>query len=272
MKRTTTKKLALAGWLLAGCTAQALAGQEVTVGRVDVQLPGEGWQVHSVEDKGNPISGDGHTHQQSAAYKVMVRRGPDQVLDAIVMVRASASGIGRFSGLMFSNIACDGASNMYAEGDKPGVTARSYRCLKVVASQPVPSASALPEDVREIVSTLGWRLPPTMFVVSATQYATTGSFAVVVAYLRPLATTPPDKAPNIPEALPSGVTAASVQWGRQLQEAVTDAVYSIRGKLAFPDMPFAEGGNGFPAKPAGAETQNPASPARVPASSMADRG
>ncbi len=260
----------LAGWVLVGLGAQAWAAQEVSVGRVDVKLPGEGWQVHSVEDKGNSISGEGHTHQQSAEYKVIVRRGAAQMLDAIVMVRASASGIGRFSGLMFSNIACDGASGMYAEGDKPGVAARSFRCLRVLAPQPRTSPSDLPDEVRELMSKLGWRLPPSMFVVSATQYGTTGSFAVVVAYLRPLATTPVDKAQSVPEALPSGVTAASVQWGRRLQEAVTDSVYSIRGKLAFPDMPFADVAN-EPSLPGGG-LKPPAPPVRAPAPPLSNQG
>lgn len=270
MKRTMSK-IALTGWVLAGCGAHALAAQEVPVGRIDVRLPGDGWEVHSVEDQGNTISGEGHTHEQATAYKVIVRRGPDQLLDAVLMVRANASGIGRFSGLMFSDAQCGGPAAVYAEGDKPGLAARSFRCLKVVAPRTSIALSDFPDEVRSVLSKLGWRLPHTMFVVSAAQYATTGSFAVVGAYLRPLARTPAtDRAQDIPETLPFGVTATNVQWARQLQEAVSDSVYSIRGKLAVPELKFADEAKEptfLPAKP-----NSPASPARAPAPPFSEQG
>lgn len=270
MKKAISK-ITLAGWVLAGCSAHALAAQEVPVGRMDVRLPGDGWQGHSMEDQKNTISGDGHTHQQATDYKVIVHRGPDQLLDAVLMVRANASGIGRFSGLMFSDAQCGGPTGVYAEGDKPRPAARSFRCLQVLAPKTSIALSDFPDDVRGVLSKLGWRLPPTMFVVSAVQYATTGSFAVVVAYLRPLARTPAtDNAQDIPEALPYGVTATNVQWARQLQEAVSDGVYSIRGTLAVPELNFADEAKeptSLPAKP-----NPPASPARAPAPPLSDQG
>lgn len=142
---------------------------------------------------------------------------------------------------MFSDAQCAGSTGVFAEGDKPGPAARSFRCLKVVAPARSSALTDFPEDVASVLSKLGVRLPPRMFVVSAVQYATTGAFGIVVAYLRPLASaTPTDKAQDVPDALPLGVTATSVQWGRQLQEAVKDSVYSIRGKLAVPELTFVD--------------------------------
>lgn len=262
---------ALAAGMLAGSCGQALAGQEVAVGRLGLRLPGDGWQVHSMDERGNTISGDGHSHQQSADYKVIVHRGADQRLDAVLLVRANASGIGRFSGLMFSDAKCGGSAGIYAEGDKPGPAARSYRCLQVVPPQMDFALTDFPEDVRGVLSKQGWKLPPTMFVVSAVQYATTGAFAVVVAYLRPLASTPAaDDAKGIPETLPFGVTATSVQWGRQLQEAVSDSVYSIRGKLALPDLQFADETKEPQSSPVAPPP--PAVPARAPSPPSSEQG
>jgi hypothetical protein len=264
-------KIALAGCVLAVCGAQALAGQEVPVGRVDVRLPGDGWEVHLVDAQKNTLSGYGHTHQQAIEYKVLVRRGPGQLLDAILLVRANASGIGRFNGVSYSGAGCEGPAGAYAEGDKAGPAARSYRCLQVLAPGRSSALTDFPEDIAAVLSKLGVRLPPSMFVVSAEQYATTGAFGVVVAYLRPLASaTVTDKDQGIPDNLPPGVTATSVQWGRQLQEAVKDSVYSIRGKLPVPEMKFVDEAREPATLPA--VPSPPAVPARAPAPPLSNQG
>lgn len=273
MKRTTRKKRALAGWLLAGCTVQALAGQEVPVGRVDLQLPGEGWQVYSVEDKGVTLTGNGHSHRQTTETKVIVHHGSDHVLDAVFVVRANNSGKGIFSGVVFPDAECEGSAKVYAEGDKPGPSAQSFRCLQVAAWHPYAQSSGIPEDAMTWITQKGWLFPPDMFVMMAVQHANTGAFAEFLGYVRPVEKAPADAdATAVPPSLPEGLNAASVQWSRQLQQAVTNSVYSIRGKLHVPVMVFAETGNGFPAKPVEAEAQNPVPPARVPAPGSGDRG
>lgn len=269
--RGSVRKLGLAGWILLGNCVLAHAGQEVSVGRVDVQLPGDGWQVYSVEDNGITLSGAGHTHQQAAEFKVIVRPGTHDVLDAVILVRANASGKGRFSGILFSDAQCRGSSRAYAEGDEPGPAARSFRCLQVAQLQSINVSSAIPGAARAWLSKNGWRLPPSMHMISAQQHANTGSFAVAVAYLRPLATKLGDfNASGIPETLPIGVTTTNVQWGRRLQEAVRDSVYSIRGKLPVPEMQFSDMAVEIPSQPA--EPKLPASPVRVPVPPLSDQG
>lgn len=272
MKHATHKKLALAGWLLAGCCAQALAGQEVSVGRVDVKLPGEGWQVYVVEDEGITLTGDGYTHQQITESKVIVHHGADHVLDAVFVVRANISDKGRFSGVEFPDAECKGSADVYAEGDdKPGPSARSFRCVQVTTWQPYAESSAIPEDAQAWLTKNGWRFPPDMVVTLALQYANTGAFAEFLAYVRPMKKASADADATVPpKPLPDGLNAASVQWSRQLQQAVTDSVYSIRGKLPVPVLMFADETSGFPAKPAKAQTPQPSAPAPAPGS--ADRG
>ena len=125
---------------------------------------------------------------------------------------------------------------MYAEGDSPNAGARSFRCLQVVPPHPVSQARTLPTNARELLEREGWTLPPLMVSASAMQYATTGAFAVVIAYLQPTQETGGETSVEQPENLPPGITAQSVEWGRELQKAVSDSVYSIRGKLPVPDL------------------------------------
>jgi hypothetical protein len=65
--------------------------------------------------------------------------------------------------------------------------------------------------------------------------------------------------------LPTSATVVSAQ-----QHAVSDSVYSLRGKLPVPEMAFADRAVGAPNLPA--DTKSPAPPPRVPAPGTADRG
>lgn len=259
----------LAGCLLLGNAAMALAGQEVSVGRVDLLLPGEGWQVQSLPDQGNAFSGAGHTHQQEAELKLIARPGAEGVLDALFVVRANASGKGRFSGVLYPGHGCTAGPAVLAEGDEPGEARRSFRCLQVGSMPADQVPQVFPAPVLEWVAQKGWRLPPSATVVSAQQHAHTGAFAVALILLRPLAPVEAG-APSAPEALPIGVTASDVRWARQMQEAVSDSVYSLRGKLPVPELAFADRAVGAPNLPA--DTKPPTPPARVPAPGTADRG
>lgn len=268
---TTMNRFWLAAGLLLGHCTLALAEQEVPVGRVNVLLPGEGWQVHSLPDRGKTYSGDGHTHQQEAELKVIARAGADQVLEALFVVRANATGKGRFTGVLYPNSECKGSSSVFAEGDEPGPALRSFRCLRMTQVPVDRVSSFMSAPVLEWIMQNGWRFPPHLIGVSAQQYAHTGSFSLVTAYVQPLASKPADaSAKGIPDAFPIGVTATGVQWGRRLQEAVSDSVYSIRGKLPVPEMAFSDKTIGAPSLPA--EPQTPAPPVSAPAPGPADRG
>lgn len=270
MKRTM-RKFGLAGWILLGNLAQALAGQEVSVGRVDLQLPGEGWQVYSVEDKGITLSGSGYTYQQTTEFKVMVHYGTDKVLDAVILARANESGKGRFSGISYSDAKCTGSSRVFAEGDQGGPAARSFRCLKIWR-QSIPNVSSgIPRPALEWLAKNGWDFPPTMDMVSATQYAHSGAFASVLVYLRPIATKPVvTQTRDLPSALPGGLVEDIAHWGRELQEAVSDSVYSIRGKLPMPKFEFVDVAMDPPKLPA--NTEPAARPAQPASPAPSERG
>lgn len=240
MKRSM-QKLGLTGWMLLGCCAQAFAEQEVSVGRVDVQLPGEGWQVLKLEDNGNTMSGGAVTYQQTAETKVMAHYGTDKVLDAVVLVGVNLSGKGRFSGVNYPDAKCTGQKGLFAEGDQGGPAARSFQCLQIWRQSIPKVLSGIPQPAAEWLRKNGWDAPPTMDVVFASQYANTGAYAWIVAYLRPIATNPVvTKTRELPSELPSWLHKAHLHWGRELQEATTDSVYSIRGKLKMPKLEFVD--------------------------------
>jgi len=270
MKRSM-RKLGLTGWMLLWCCASALAEQEVSVGRVDVKLPGEGWQVFKVEDSGNTIAGGAVTYQQTTEFKVMIHYGTDKVLDAVILARANESGKGRFSGVSYADAKCTGSPRVFAEGDQGGHAARSFRCLQIWR-QSIPNVSSgIPRPALEWLAKNGWDFPPTMDMVSATQYANTGAFASVLVYLRPIATKPVvTQTRDLPNALPGGLVADIAHGGRELQEAVSDSVYSIRGKLPMPKFEFVDVAMDSPKLPA--NTEPAALPLQPASPGLSERG
>lgn len=235
----TTKLSAAATltWLLLALGGTVQATEVVSVGRVDIQLPGEGWQSHAVPDQGNAISGIGLTHRQQTETRVLLRRAPDQTIDAVFIVRANVTGKGRFSGVRFPDARCEGPAGTFAEGDPPSPAARSFRCLYVSAPGAVGDPVTYFRQMQSALDVTSWKLAPSMHLMAAKQYANTGAFLDVTALVAPEALpTLTDATGQAAEPLPAGVTPASVQWGRLLQKAVTDSVYSIRGKLPVPEL------------------------------------
>lgn len=241
MMNALIKPLAGAMALL-GCCMPASADQTVSVGRVDLQLPGDGWHEFPVDDKGVVLSSPGYTYNQNTGSKLIVRPGPDGVLNAVMIARANVSGKGKSTGVIYPNATCKSVPQVYAQGDQGGPGSTSFRCLQVAPVGTITQRPALPGGTQDLLRMKGWRLPPSMFVVSAVQYANTGAFANVLVLLRPLVATLAAEGDGrgVPESLPAGVSPASVQWGRQLQEAVSDSVYSISGNLQVPAFELAD--------------------------------
>ena len=234
---TMPKAATTLAWLVLLCGGSVQANEVVSVGRIDIQLPGTGWQSQDLPDQGNPLSGAGETHRQQTETKVLLRSAPDQTIDVVFIVRANASGKGRFSGIAYSDARCEGPSGTFVEGDPPSPAARSFRCLFVSPSGTLSTRNDFLPQVLGPLSEKGWRLAPRMQVMVAKQYAHTGAFADVTALVAPEALPALSGASGeSAELLPAGISANSVQWARMLQKAVTDSVYSVWGKLPVPDL------------------------------------
>jgi len=226
----------LAGLLLALC-GPTLASEVVAVGRVSIELPGQGWQVYGVNDRGNTMAGGSLTRQQQTETKILLRRAADQTIDAVLMVRANVTGKGRFSRIVYPDASCEGGEGAFSEGDAPGPAVRSFRCLMVLPPGAVTVPDALFQDIQGELHRDGWRLAPAMHLVVAKQYAQTGAFVDLMALVAPEALPAlPGASDLATDVLPTGVSATSVQWGRQLQKAVTDSVFSVRARLPVPEL------------------------------------
>jgi hypothetical protein len=92
----------------------------------------------------------------------------------------------------------------------------------------------------------GWTWPRTMQLVIAKQYVNTGACIDITAFLRPelLPAVADQDAMDGAVAQPEIVTAASLKRVRLLQEAASDSVYSIRGKLPVPELAMPSEGDG----------------------------
>lgn len=238
--RFSLRRASVAVCLVAACAATADAGQEVSVGRVALQLPGgdEAWQVYELNDAGSEFSGQGVNFQQKAETKILVRKTPDRVVDAVLIVRANGSGKGRFNGIVYSDTSCKGGIGFVAEGDEPSPVARSFQCLLVSVPHDVTQQKWFPQAVKSTLAKDGWTWPPTMHLFVAKQYANTGAYVDVTAFLLPELL--PAVARQEPQAgavaQPEVVTPESLNWGRLLQKAATSSVYSIRGNLPVPEL------------------------------------
>lgn len=228
---------ALGGLLLVVC-GPGSASEVVSVGRISIELPGQGWQVHAASDPGIVLSGVSLTRRQQTDSKILLRRAADQTIAAAVMMRANITGKGRFSGVIYPNAKCVGATGFFAEGDSQGgAAARSFQCLIVSPPGKLNVSDAFFQNFQGALSREDWELAPTMHIVIAKQYAHTGAFVDMMVLVAPDALPAiTDTSEPSAEPLPKGVSAASVHWGRQLQQAVTDSVYSVRGRLTVPPL------------------------------------
>ena len=221
--------------LLVVLAGSANAADPVSVGRVDVKLPGVGWQTRDFPDRGNTFSGSGETYRQKTETKMLFRQAANKGVDVVFIVRANTSGKGRFSGVAYSDARCEGPAGTFFEGDEPSAAARSFRCLLVSPPGVLNADELASQQILGPLRDQGLKLAPKMHLVIAKQYANTGAFVDVTALLAPEALPPASGETGGPQ-LPAAVSAASAQWGRLLQKAVTDSVYSVWGNLPVPDL------------------------------------
>lgn len=230
------RTIAVAVVSLACAEALATNGQVVPVGRVDVQLPGDGWQVYELDDAGNVIRGSGPSHKQQVETKVLVQPSAGKAGAVVLIVRANASGKGRTSGVGYPGAVCQGGDHVFAEGSSPSPLPRSFHCLHVAAAHDVTASGWAPAKVTALLQQQGWTLPTSMLGVSARQMSNSGAHASVIALLQPsvlMGMVAPAQADLLPP-LPPSVSPHWLQWGRQLQEAVRRSVYSVGGDLVVP--------------------------------------
>lgn len=224
--RTATALAVLAG------LAQSCMALELEVGRASVKTSGEGWSVLRLDDKGETYSGEVQGLIQSET-KVLLHGPAQQLLQSLVVVRASAGGMP--DGYMEYSPDCSSSAGWHAKGNstpsqpftecyKIGKNWPGEECLRVIA----PKALDAMGDARQ-------RLPRSWTPILAHYANSNGSFVDVTLFVTPELIDPKDTTVS---NVPTGMDPKYVQLAESLMAAVRGSVRSMSGKLAIPEMRF----------------------------------
>lgn len=223
--------IAATAWL--ALSLQPAVAVEFSVGRVEVVFPADDWREVILSDAGKTYGGD-HPGVIKSETKLFVRTSSGERADAMVLIRANASGMAT-SGTMVYSTSCESSEYFYAEGNE-GFKSRSAHCLKVLpayATEEVMS-KLTPAAVQDWLRASRFQLPKSMATIMSSHSVATGTFLDVRVFVTQETSAPEDDTPDV--QLPSGVLPQHVRWGRQLKEAVRSSVYSLSGKLRMPSM------------------------------------
>jgi hypothetical protein len=210
-------------------TAQAV---EFDVGRATVVFATDDWSAADLADEGASYGGDRSGVIRSET-KLFVKTAAQGRVEAVAVVRASSAGVP--AAYMTYTRDCDPTREFFAEGNT-GSGMRVARCLKVYGQYTTQSLlTYLGEAGRSVLAGQNGTLPESMYVISSYFWNSNGSFVSVQVWLAPGFEGLPG---TVSEALPEGVQASHVIWGRALNSAVRSSVTSIFGNLAFPPLSF----------------------------------
>jgi hypothetical protein len=229
------------GWWMAFGALCSLGAQasEIAVGRVDVQLDADHWQAFDVNDAGSRYEGD-RSGVINSSTKLLVLRDNEGVR-AVLLVRANKSGIGGRASSMRYTSPCPRQDWFYSEGNEGGPLAHSYQCLVVLPPAPFLTAKGETwDDLRALLDSRQVKLEGIVHLVDTKQAASTGAFSSVMALIPSVALPAESTKLPTPPGVPSVVSAAAVQWGRQLMESVRSSVYSLSGDLRVPALSVTE--------------------------------
>lgn len=220
--------------LVGACTllvAVAAHAADFSVGRVDITFAESGWKEVPLPDQSHAYGGekDGALSVQAKLYVLEPSAYEGQTL---VLVSANSQGLGGGrGGYMTYNPDCKSDRSIFREGNE-GFGSSFMHCLTVTPQYTSESVfKALAPQIVELQKTGMVSVQRPVFTVWSLHAISTGSFVDVrVFVLSPLGS----EAAAVSEVLPKGVPPEHVAWGRRLQSAVKDSVYSLTGRLTMP--------------------------------------
>jgi len=226
------QKLVGLSWMLCALLGSAQAA-EFSVGRADIVFPTDDWSVAELSDAGRAYGGLDPKVLASES-KMFVKTSPQRGVEAVVLVQASKAGFpARYATYTRE---CESTKDYYAEGTTGGGM-RLAHCLVVHRIYSTESlVKAMGEPWISSLQRLKGQLPQGMFEISSEYSNSNGTFLVVTAWLARALEGAPDK---VDEALPKGIDASHVVWGKALSLAVRSSVNSIFGTMKFPALAFA---------------------------------
>lgn len=232
MRGAVVRVLVGAGMLLGAMAAQAA---EFSVGRVDVELAGEGWKEISLPDRSQAYGGE-KEGALSIQGKLYLRESTGREGQTLVLVSANSGGMGGGSaGYMTYSPVCHSDEQTYREGNE-GFGQRFAQCLMVLPRYSSESVfKALAPELLLLRASGDLSHQPGVYTVWSRHAISTGSFVDVMVFVS--APINADSA-AVTDTLPKGVPPAHVVWGRQLKDAVKSSVYSLSGRLVVPPIRF----------------------------------
>jgi hypothetical protein len=213
---------------------QGAVAADFSVGRAPVKMPGEGWRILEIADKGRGYQGGGDVDGRiQSETKVFIKESSSKSVEALVVVRGSSGGLR--NGVMVYTTECSAGKNGYASGNS-GTRTSYIDCLQVLRKFPSESVlQAFAPNVLPMLKADNTVLPPALTTISSHFSNSNGTFLDVLAFFAPnFAGREGKAADNSAE----GVEPQSVVWGHELSDAVRGSVRSLSGTLAFPEIEF----------------------------------
>lgn len=205
---------------------------EFPVGRANVVFTTDDWQVAEIPDQGAAYGGD-RKGVIASETKLFVKTAPQGDVQAVALVRASKSGV--TASYMIYGRRCDSTDKVFAEG-LSGDALRYASCLQVHPSYTTRSLlDHLGEPGKTILAAHEGTFPEGMHEIVSSYANSNGTFIEMSVWLAPGFGGMPG---TVNAALPKGVPATHVVWGRALHNAVRGSVTSIFGNLKFPALSF----------------------------------
>lgn len=231
MRGAVVRVLVGTGMLLGVMAAQAGG---FSVGRVDVELAGEGWKEISLPDRSQAYGGE-KEGALSIQGKLYLRESAGREGQTLVLVSANSGGMGGGSaGYMTYSPVCHSDEQTYREGNE-GFGQRFAQCLMVLPRYSSESVfKALAPELLLLRASGELSYQPGVYTVWSRHAISTGSFVDVMVFV----SAPINADSAVTDTLPKGVPPAHVVWGRQLRDAVKSSVYSLSGRLVVPPIRF----------------------------------
>lgn len=210
----------------------AVHAADFSVGRVDITFAESSWKEVPLPDQSHTYGGE-KEGALSVQAKLFVLEPTAHEGQMLVLVSANSQGLGGGrGGYMTYNPDCKSDGRIFREGNE-GFGASFMHCLTVTPLYTSESVfKALAPQIMDLQKTGMVSVQHPVFTVWSLHAISTGSFVDVrVFVVSPLGE---EEAAAVSETLPNGVPPKHVAWGRRLQSAVKDSVYSLTGRLTMP--------------------------------------
>ncbi len=205
--------------------------QDLSVGRANITFLSSGWTAVATQDKGLAYGGDAEG-VVSADSKIFINKLPDGNLNAVIIARGSAGGMG--VGSMRYSPKCESQGVLFADGNS-GFDRTFAQCLRVFGFMNSQSLiKNLPVEQQNILKPYFANPTSSVRPIIVNYSNSTGTFLRMMVLLTPGSAGISKE--GLPSLKPDTNSNQSIAWGKSLMQAVKGSVTSLSGKLTFPQF------------------------------------